>query len=145
MTASGFAITVLTISVYKLSYNVHVAILWWHALKCALCLYVAVDCGALVAPENGSVTVTMTTLGGVASYTCDSSFRLIGMDSRQCPENGTWSGDAPVCESNYRITKNSVIRISKKRWSLQNLDGIFLFCSHSVSSSGGSAVWVRIL
>ena len=34
-------------------------------------------------------------------YSCDISFRLIGMESRQCLENGTWSGDPPICEGNH--------------------------------------------
>ena len=60
----------------------------------------AVDCGLLPDPVNGMVSVGGggTTLGSLADYTCNPSYRLVGTDSRQCQENGTWSGEAPTCE-----------------------------------------------
>ena len=63
-------------------------------------LCVVIDCGTLVAPDNGNVTVGMTTVGGVASYKCDRLYRLVGPESRQCQSNGLWTGEAPVCEGN---------------------------------------------
>jgi CUB/sushi domain-containing protein len=51
-----------------------------------------VNCGRLDAPRNGVIVVSDTTLGAVAIYTCDLSFTLIGVESRICQENGSWSG-----------------------------------------------------
>ena len=63
---------------------------------------VAVDCGTLSEPANGTVDLSDGTLvGAVATYTCDHSFRLIGLGSRVCQENGSWSGEAPICEGNF--------------------------------------------
>ena len=56
----------------------------------------------LVPPTNGNVIVGVTTLGAMATYTCNPSYRLVGMDSRQCQENGQWSGEAPTCERNLQ-------------------------------------------
>ena len=64
--------------------------------------FTAVDCRALVAPGNGNVFVGTTTLGSLATYSCDPSFRLVGMESRLCQENGTWSGEIPTCEGNVQ-------------------------------------------
>ena len=65
---------------------------------------VAVDCGALSEPANGAVDLSDGTLvGAVAIYTCDPSFRLIGVESSLCQENGSWSGEAPICEGNYKM------------------------------------------
>ena len=64
---------------------------------------VAVDCGTLSEPANGGIDLSNGTLAGaVAIYTCDPSFRLIGVEFRLCQENGSWSGEAPICEGNYR-------------------------------------------
>ena len=62
--------------------------------------YVAILCGLLVASENGSILVDTTTVGAMATYACDASFTLIGMESRECLVNGSWSGAAPTCEGN---------------------------------------------
>ena len=67
------------------------------------CTYtLAIDCGALPEPDNGAVDLSDgSLLDAVAIYTCDPAFRLIGVDSRVCQENGSWSGEAPICEGNY--------------------------------------------
>ena len=36
--------------------------------------------------------------GGVANYTCDPGFILVGDRTRICGSDGTWSGVPPVCE-----------------------------------------------
>ena len=58
----------------------------------------AVDCRVLLPPANGFVVVGTTTLGSMATYSCDPSFRIVGTDSRECQEDGTWSGETPTCE-----------------------------------------------
>ena len=35
--------------------------------------------------------------GGVANYTCDPGFVLVGDHTRICGSDGTWSGMAPTC------------------------------------------------
>ena len=58
-----------------------------------------VDCGALTAPTNGSVSAATTTLGASASYSCSGGFALSGSASRTCQANGSWSGTAPTCNA----------------------------------------------
>jgi hypothetical protein len=55
---------------------------------------VPVDCGALVAPANGSVMTPSTTFLGTASYACSKGYVLSGAAKRTCQANGTWSGTA---------------------------------------------------
>ncbi len=46
--------------------------------------------------SNGTVEHNDTT----ATYTCNNRYMILGSSSRQCQDNGEWSGDAPSCESN---------------------------------------------
>ncbi len=55
-----------------------------------------IDCGALVAPTNGSVTGP-TTYTSVATYGCNGGFLLNGSTSTTCTANGSWSTPAPTC------------------------------------------------
>ena len=58
-----------------------------------------IDCGNLLAPDNGDIMITTTTLESLANYTCNTGFRLDGVDQRVCLSNGSWSDDAPSCIS----------------------------------------------
>lgn len=57
----------------------------------------AIDCGLLQAPLNGSVDFTSTVLSSIASYTCDKGFTLKGNNTRECQINEEWSGKEPQC------------------------------------------------
>ena len=66
----------------------------------------AVDCGQPSSPRpNGDVSVSMTTLGNMATYTCDSGYELVPDNSaRTCQADATWSGMDPLCQGmNYAI------------------------------------------
>ncbi len=54
------------------------------------------DCGALVAPANGSVTGP-TTYGSTATYGCNGGYLLAGTTTTTCTASGTWSTAAPTC------------------------------------------------
>ncbi|HJL00732.1 MAG TPA: EGF domain-containing protein [Polyangiaceae bacterium LLY-WYZ-15_(1-7)] len=56
-----------------------------------------VDCGSLGSPANGSVSTDRTTLGGTASYGCNTGYEIVGTDTRTCEASGSWSGSAPSC------------------------------------------------
>ena len=56
------------------------------------------DCGFLPNPVNGMVSVTETTVGSTASYSCNgSNYLLVGAAERTCQADGMWSGSAPDC------------------------------------------------
>ena len=57
-----------------------------------------IRCGPLNNPSNGQVSVRDNTVGGVATYTCNTGYSLFGSTTRTCRNDGTWSGDEPVCE-----------------------------------------------
>lgn len=60
-------------------------------------LYIT-DCGRLTRPQNGFVsTPNGTTYGQVASFTCQTGYRVNGGDSLQCTQSGTWNGTVPTC------------------------------------------------
>ncbi len=60
--------------------------------------YAVIDCGSLQNPVNGVVTVTETTLGSTANYSCSgSNYRLVGAAVRTCQADGLWGGSAPEC------------------------------------------------
>ena len=49
---------------------------------------VIVDCGDPGTPTNGYTVVHSTTLGSVATHTCDDGYVLDGADERECLESG---------------------------------------------------------
>ena len=66
------------------------------------------ECPELPNPINGIVTWTSLSPGGVATYTCNDGFRLVGISTRICGSGGIWSGMAPTCERKF-ITIYSTI------------------------------------
>ena len=57
----------------------------------------AVDCGNLPSPQNGEVHLQQTTLGSVATYTCNLGYDLVGVGSATCLPSGVWSDGTPEC------------------------------------------------
>ena len=63
------------------------------------------DCGNLPAPSNGAVQITTTTVGGVATYQCNTGFDLVGVSTRTCQtvgQSAQWSDSAPQCNRESR-------------------------------------------
>ena len=78
------------------------------------------NCGPIEAPMNGSVSFPDgTTVGAIATFTCEIGFQLLGEDSVQCLEDGSWSDSAPTCEirgmcQRIHITRKHVFRVFNK-------------------------------
>lgn len=68
------------------------------------CFLVAIDCGPLEPPENGAVRVPGTLFGFAVRYDCSVGYKLVGLPTRVCQDNGQWSGTAPVCQRKSIIT-----------------------------------------
>ena len=60
--------------------------------------FLVILCPSLPDIDNGMVEVSGLSPGGVATYTCDPGFILVGDPTRICRDNGTWSGEEPTCE-----------------------------------------------
>jgi deleted-in-malignant-brain-tumors protein 1 len=58
---------------------------------------VAVDCGRLSRPRNGSISLAKTTFRSLVHFSCDDSLILKGSVSRMCQSNGKWSGTEAHC------------------------------------------------
>ena len=65
------------------------------------------SCKYLSYPMYGYISVTTHDVGGRATYSCNSGFRLIGPSTRFCLSDGSWSGSEPICNCmwivNYTI------------------------------------------
>ena len=57
----------------------------------------AVGCEPLANPMQGSAVADGTAVGDVARYSCNEGFGLVGVASRTCQSDGTWSDEAPRC------------------------------------------------
>ena len=58
------------------------------------------SCGSLPRPEDGNVDAPITSVGSVATYSCNSGFLISGDSQRNCQMDGFWSGSAPTCLGN---------------------------------------------
>ena len=56
-------------------------------------------CGNLSDPLYGQVSVSGTLFGSMANYSCDTGYRVIGISTRMCGTDGTWSGEEPTINS----------------------------------------------
>lgn len=71
-------------------------------------------CGSVNDPDNGSTRKVKTFAGEEIYYSCVSGYHLVGVKSRKCLSNGTWSGSDPECHSiihcsNINTIENSVV------------------------------------
>ena len=63
-----------------------------------------IDCGLLQPPENGFLDQNSTGFEAIVTYSCEMGYFLVGEESRECGINGTWSGNDPICQSEYLQT-----------------------------------------
>lgn len=62
---------------------------------------VAVDCGPLPIPRNGTLFGELTVFPHEVKFSCDPGYILSGSYSRKCRANGTWSGMETICTRKY--------------------------------------------
>jgi CUB/sushi domain-containing protein len=57
------------------------------------------DCGTVAAILNGAFQYTPNTLyQGLAEFSCNTGYTLVGDATRTCQDTGVWSGANPVCQ-----------------------------------------------
>ena len=54
-------------------------------------------------PDNGTVLISSSTEGGVATYFCDDEYELEGNTSRVCLPDGQWSGNETFCKGTVHL------------------------------------------
>jgi CUB/sushi domain-containing protein len=59
---------------------------------------IAVDCGPLAVPQNGSRHGSLTEFPNMMRFSCDEGFLLRGSSYRVCQANRTWDGTLTRCE-----------------------------------------------
>ena len=69
--------------------------------------FVAVNCGGLSSPLNGSISGNLTVYPNIVTFSCDPGFIQRGSSVRKCQSTGTWDGYETNCEG---IIINSVDR-----------------------------------
>ena len=58
----------------------------------------AVMCSTLESPLNGQVHQQSQQYQSTVSYTCNEGYLPMGVTTRTCESNGSWSGQQPTCE-----------------------------------------------
>ncbi|XP_062498853.1 CUB and sushi domain-containing protein 3-like isoform X3 [Corticium candelabrum] len=48
--------------------------------------------------NNGRILNTNRLFGSLAVYECNAGYRVVGNRTRTCQQNGTWSGNPPICQ-----------------------------------------------
>jgi len=76
-------------------------------------IHLAIDCGPLLQPQNGTLLGSSTVFPNVVTFRCDEGFLLRGSTSRTCQANGTWNGVGTTCEGTFEVYGNylSVIMV----------------------------------
>ena len=78
-----------------------------------------VNCGTLTDPPNGMVTLTNTTFGGTATYSCNTGYTLSGDMTRMCGADGNWTGSEPNCVGEcLHVLKYTLSREQPLSWCL---------------------------
>ncbi len=75
-----------------------------------------VGCRVLEAPANGQVSLSGTSVGSQAFYSCNKGFLLVGDGVRVCKAEGEWSYQAPVCQGEWvRVRDSGPTRLQSVR------------------------------
>ena len=84
-------------------------------------LILAVGCGNLDTPLNGSLTGNRTVYPNSVHFACDSGFILSGSVVRKCQANGTWDGTKTKCNGKLGYLATEAVVIENRVWPiLQN-------------------------
>ena len=70
-------------------------------------------CGALHAPNHGSMEDNTDAVDTVVTFSCDRGYRLQGSEKRKCTTQGTWDGVEAKCIGQlliYIVLYNSSIQ-----------------------------------
>lgn len=80
-------------------------------------------------PENGRVTLTGTSFGDTATFSCDFGYMLSGPETRGCMADGVWSNSQPTCNRKDKfllsIERLVVLQVNFSRWYR------FYICTHT--------------
>ena len=66
-------------------------------------VFIVINCGGLCDLEKGTVLISHSTIGGVATYTCKPGYELEGSNRRECMPNGEWSESEPNCKGIHKV------------------------------------------
>ena len=65
---------------------------------------VSINCGTLTLPTNGLVdTLSGTTFGSVATFSCNTGYRLSHQQVVVCGADGVWSPASPSCLGGCKV------------------------------------------
>ena len=53
-------------------------------------------------PDNGTVVYSSLSFNSTAMYSCNGGYELVGVSSRNCLANKTWSGGKPECKGELK-------------------------------------------
>ena len=73
--------------------------------------FLAVDCGGLSSPMNGSLLGNLTVYPNIVTFSCDPGFILRGSSVRKCQSDGTWDGYKTACEGIMHKISNGHVQI----------------------------------
>uniref|UniRef100_A0A2K6EQD9 Sushi, von Willebrand factor type A, EGF and pentraxin domain-containing protein 1 n=1 Tax=Propithecus coquereli TaxID=379532 RepID=A0A2K6EQD9_PROCO len=89
---------------------------------------ISIECDLPIAPENGFLRFTETTMGSAVQYSCKVGHVVVGSDVRLCLQNRKWSGASPHCEAISCKKPNPVMNGSIKGSNYTYLSVLYYEC-----------------
>ena len=82
--------------------------------------FLAVDCGPLSVPMNGSSSGNVTVFPNSVQFKCDHGFILHGSVIRRCQANGTWSGFQTLCSGMLKNIGEIVLNLQSSHLNISS-------------------------
>nr|XP_045229548.1 sushi, von Willebrand factor type A, EGF and pentraxin domain-containing protein 1 [Macaca fascicularis] len=89
---------------------------------------ISIDCDLPIAPENGFLRFTESSMGSAVQYSCKPGHILVGSDLRLCLQNREWSGASPRCEAISCKKPNPIMNGSIKGSNYTYLSMLYYEC-----------------
>ena len=102
----------------------------------------ATHCPSLDPPMNGTLSTVSTSIGVSVTVTCNLGYKLSGLSTIVCQNNGQWNSTVPTCEpvKCTALSNNSHVIADPNKESYIAGDVVSFMCDNGYLLAGSSAI-----